>query len=476
MEDYNTSNNIGEAVMHKIKLFTKESYFNYFRHILIQKSKNFSAFEKISSLSFSIEKLIKEKSKNKLKKKEVPKRPKSPWNLIMLLVCNIPSRKKLEYSQNEFNLNPICYMYLTLLCQKKLKLLITFSNANNLTLDTVVKYYLDLCINHINLKEFDNKLKKDDSEKNMIDYKKINQKNKKQVNSKNNLYEKKNTILGSSQVEYTNSFTRLFIGETDPISVRERYLSNIVVKKMKQMHLYGSYADITHMYLKRLYNKLFKKDNKSSIDCDMIEVISKFKTDTKKVENFQRNTLNEKRSILSQYVDEEKENLEIMLRRQKNLYMEKNQKNSSDNSRVLSLSPSNIKRNNLKINLSRKHNFHLINNFKVKAFNNNKTKYSSSNNSYNKKIRLLSSSKSDILVNNSYKVGSWFTINNKNENKKKAINDDLRVKNTILKKNNNILMKIKKRFEDKNKKIMQRKKFNLKNYLHKEDFFFTKIN
>ena len=156
--------------------------------------------------------------------------------------------------------------------------------------------------------------------------------------------------------------------------------------------------------------------------------------------------------------------------------MEKNKKNSRDNSKFLSLSPSNIKRNNLKINLSRKHNFHLINNFKVKTFNNNKTKYSSSNNSYNKKIRLLSSSKSDILVNNSYKVGSWFTINNKNENKKKAINDDLRVKNTILKKNNNILMKIKKRFEDKNKKIMQRKKINLKNYLHKEDFFFTKIN
>ena len=299
MEDFNSNNNLGEAVLHKIKLFTKESYFNYFRHMLLQKSKNFSAFEKISSLSISIEKILKEKSKNKLKKKEISKMSQSPWNLIMLLVCNIPNHKRLDYIHNEFNLNPICYMYLTLLCHKKLKLLITFSNANNIPLDTLVKYYLDLCINQISLKEFDKKTKKENSEKaklnNMIDYKKNNQKNKKPVKA-NSLYERKNTIMGSTQVEYLNSFTRLFIGETDPISVRERYLSNIVVKKMKQMHLYSSYTDLTHLYLKRLYNKLFKKDNKSVMDCDMLEVLSKFKNDTKKVENFQRNSsYNEKK-------------------------------------------------------------------------------------------------------------------------------------------------------------------------------------
>ena len=41
-------------------------------------------------------------------------------------------------------------------------------------------------------------------------------------------------------LEYNNSFTRLFIGETDEKAIRERYLSNMIVKKHKQLHLFIS--------------------------------------------------------------------------------------------------------------------------------------------------------------------------------------------------------------------------------------------
>ena len=51
--------------------------------------------------------------------------------------------------------------------------------------------------------------------------------------AKSRLYLKKNSDKKGSNIqplEYDNSYTRLFIGETDEVSVRERYLSNMVTK------------------------------------------------------------------------------------------------------------------------------------------------------------------------------------------------------------------------------------------------------
>ena len=310
MNDFQ-NNYLSEAVRQKIKLFTKERYFQCFNHILTEKSKNLPAFKKISAFSFSTEFLLreKEKIKNNLKliKAEKEKPTKSFWHLIMLLSTDIPNKKTLEYKKNEFNLNPICYAYITNLCKRKLKLLSSFSNMHKIPLDILVKFYLDLCINQINRRDSDNNTKTS----RIIDYKKLTKKRgsiKKKNQEKNNTnisVEKKKPILGPTQIEYSNSFTRLFIGEIDPTSVRERYLSNIVVKKMKQLHLYSSYQELSNMYLKRLYNKLFKKDNKGIIDCDMADILSKFKYDTKKVENYQRNALSvEKKNIRDDYIDE----------------------------------------------------------------------------------------------------------------------------------------------------------------------------
>ena len=68
----------------------------------------------------------------------------------------------------------------------------------------------------------------------------------------------------------------------------------MVVKKHRQLHL-SSFYDITSLYLKKMYYKLFKQkeEKKASIDSDMINVINKFETNHKILENYQRNS-NEK--------------------------------------------------------------------------------------------------------------------------------------------------------------------------------------
>ena len=90
-------------------------------------------------------------------------------------------------------------------------------------------------------------------------------------------------------LEYSNSFTRLFIGETDEESIRERYLSNMIVKKQKQLHLLNSYGELSVMYLKKMYKKLFKnEEGKGTMDNDMIKIMKQFENDHKRIDIFQR--------------------------------------------------------------------------------------------------------------------------------------------------------------------------------------------
>ena len=495
MNDFQ-NNYLSEAVRHKVKLFTKAQYFKCFNYILSEKAKTMPAFKKISAIPFSTEILLKEKEKirNKLKLIKLEKeKSKSLWNTIMLLICNVPNKKKLEYKKNEFNLNPICYSYITHLCKNKLKLLSSFSYTHKFPLDIIVKYYLDLCINQIN--DINNKFGKSIK---LIDYKKLAKKSSTQIllkrqtaskNINNKSGEKKKSILGPPPIKYSNSFTRLFIGETDPKSVRERYFSNIVVKKLKQLHLYNSYQDLSNMYLKRLYNKLFKKDQKGIIDNDMAEILDKFKYDTKKVENFQRNALSfEKKNIRDNYVDEEKQNLVNQLERQKSLYMEfKNEKiNKNKRKKNFKLSPILIRNDNKnKIRLRK-------NNSKIGGYssiifsssnNNNKSQYLSFNQS-SKRLRCSSANHSRNYLKNKLenKIGlsdSCINIYNKSKNDKKyksIINNDLKIKKEVIRKSNNILKRMNKRMSDSKYNFQKNKKIKFKNYLKNEDFFFSNMN
>ena len=472
--------NLAETVKQKIKLFTKETYFKYFNYILTEKSKNITAFQKISSLSFSIEKLFKEKSKkNKIKLKENSEH--SIWYLIMLLICDNSNHNKKYYKRNEFNLNPICYSYLTNLCQIKIKLLISFSINHRLTLGTLVKYYIDLCINQMNLKDINDNLQTNNilsRPSTILDYRKFNKKanqkvlikesNNNNINNKN--IENNNEIDNNKKsnqkkkLEYCNSFTRLFIGEIDANSVKERYLSNMVIKKRKELHLYNSYTDLSNMYLKRLYNKLFKKENKKVIDKDMIPVLNQFKNDTKKVENYQRNI-----SILEKFeknrennnneFDEVKEILKNELKNQKKIYMEKNNgindkdKNNKNHfkrrkkfyPRYLSLSPSpKLKNNFYKINNHIFYNNDIINSdnkSQCLSFN------LSSNNNNSKRMRCTSAtvknSRYDLKKEINSKIGILYsTINNKdkiaNHSNNNTISQKEKISTLIQDKNNYI--------------------------------------
>ena len=504
MNDYQ-NNYLTEAVRHKIKLFTKELYFKCFNHILTEKAKILPAFKKRTSISFSTEILLKEKeeTRNKLKliKAEKERTSKSLWYLIMILILNIPNKKKLEYKRNEFNLNPICYSYITNLCKKKIKLLTTFSNTLKIPLDLLVKFYLDLCINHINQKEPEKESKYNKIEKSM----KINE-NKKlskkigsqllvkktniQKNMNNGIEEKNKPLLVGPPLNYSNSFTRLFIGEIDPISVRERYLSNIVVKKLKQLHLYSSYQELSNMYLKRLYNKLFKKDNKGIVDKDMADILSKFKYDTKKVENYQRNALSfEKKNIRDNYIDEEKENLEKQLQRQKNLYLEqkpdKNKKLRKRKNKLISLSPIIIRNDNkikFKFKKSISPNSRYKNNSSI--ITNNKSQYLSLNLSLNRRNRCTSAMQSrneykkDLSKINGFSHSS-ININNSGNNHKKVdylLSNDLKIKKQVMRRTNNVLLKMKNIFNERKNVIYKKRKLNLKNFLKNDDFYFSNMD
>ena len=523
--------NLAETVKQKIKLFTKESYFKYFNYILIEKSKNISAFQKISSLSFSIEKLYKEKSKkNKLKIKGKENSAHSIWYIIMLLICDNSNHNKKYYKRNEFNLNPICYSYLTNICQKKIKLLISFSINHRLTLGTLVKYYIDLCINQMNQKETNDNLQTNNiltRPSAILDYRKFNKKANQKVilkesNNNNKNIDNNNEIDNNKKsnqkkkLEYCNSFTRLFIGEIDANSVKERYLSNMVIKKRKELHLYNSYTDLSNMYLKRLYNKLFKKENKKVIDRDMIQVLNQFKNDTKKVENYQRNILilekfEKNRENNNSEYDELKEFLKNELKAQKKIYMEhgndneKNNKEKNNNSnqfkrrkyfpRFLSLSSSPKMNNFYKIN---SHIF-LKNNDNIN--NDNKSQFLSSfnlssNNNNTKRIRCTSASvkksRNDLKKDIASKIGklcSTINIKEKNQNhtnnnisQKEKLSNLLKDKNNYkknqmhIKRSNSILIKMKIELKENNDIIRKRKHYKLKNFLNKNDFFYTKMS
>ena len=204
-----------------------------------------------------------------------------------------------EY-ENEYDLNPLCFEYLKSLCHKKMKNLTILSLTEQIPLKRIIPLYLNLCEKQIKL----NKEKQLGIYHNYDKDNNLTKLTKKSIG----LFNKQNSFLNRTQIkinqkkvggknmpsiqqlDYSNSFTRLFIGETDEDAIREKYLSNMVVKKHKQLHLLNSYTDLSSMYLKRMYYKLFKKEGgKGVMDKDMINVINQFENDHKKVENFQGN-------------------------------------------------------------------------------------------------------------------------------------------------------------------------------------------
>jgi len=141
-----------------------------------------------------------------------------------------------------------------------MKKLTNLATIERVSMDRVIPIYLNLCEKHIIMK----KEKKKGTLRLKGNYLQMNNDRKSSL-----AFQRQNSVLtrpqlkfnlkkmsgkgGSSipPLEYSNSFTRLFIGETDEASIRERYLSNMIVKKQKQLHLLNSYSELSVMYLKK---------------------------------------------------------------------------------------------------------------------------------------------------------------------------------------------------------------------------------
>ena len=83
---------------------------------------------------------------------------------------------------------------------------------------------------------------------------------KKEISGINKIKNKKNSLL------YCNSFTKLFIGNIDENSVKERHLSNMAVKYEQKLHVNGSYIDLSGGYLKQLFNKISRQKQSKEND------------------------------------------------------------------------------------------------------------------------------------------------------------------------------------------------------------------
>ena len=125
---------IEEIILGKIKLFTKENYFNSFSNILLQLSKNIFAFRKKESLSLSLSAKLREKNFS------------SNWNLIFLLIFHT----KKDSEQIQLNLDPFCFLYLKNICYIKMKILLNLSNEIQIPIERIISLYLNLCQRKIN--------------------------------------------------------------------------------------------------------------------------------------------------------------------------------------------------------------------------------------------------------------------------------------------------------------------------------------
>ena len=446
---------LSEIISNKIKLFTKELYYPPFRRIFLELSNSLSAFQKRVSLS------------KRMKSQFLEKDTSSLWQMIYKLI--FPKKNEVNdnnINENMFNLHPICFEYLKNLCYNKMKKITNLCMIEKVASDRVIFLYLDLCEQEMRLnKEKGRRYKR----------RKITLFRKNTIRSVSSIVSKKNSMRSISQLkintnkqgnknassiqplEYNNSFTRLFIGETDEKAIRERYLSNMIVKKHKQLHLFNSISDISVNYLKSMYRKLFKKKGeKGGIDDDMTHIINQFENDHKKIEYFQRSSvINEKNhNFMFDYNQHNLLNFELNKLKDKN---KKNKRNRNIISKFrLSNNNSLFTSNEISKNNNQENSRNLFNSKNISY----KIKYHS--------IHYINNKKNDnsifdrrIMNVSATNIKRSLTRFNQSQTKKRINkNFSLIISNHKYKNNTNSTT------------FLIRPKSNIKNYMNKTDFFF----
>ena len=446
---------LAEIIKNKVKLFTKESYFYQFSRILLELYNNISAFQKLTSLSFRM--------KTKLKAKYNT----SYWQIIADLI--FPSKIQINVDnifEKEYNLDTICFQYLKNLCYIKMKKLTNLSMVEQVDSNRVIPLYLKLCEKEIKLK-IEREIVRRGRKVTFLNKNTTIRKTSMMISRQNSMVNRGQLKINISKVgnkngpsiqplEYTNSFTRLFIGETDEKSIRERYLSNMVVKKHKQLHLANSYGDISINYLKRMYKKLFKNEGeKGAIDNDMMNIINQFENDHKRIDNYQRNLIiNEKTPHYM--LDYNQQNILFLeLNKQKEKY-KKNKRNKRNRNIILRNKFTNNKENK---SLFISNEVSKNNNQEIGQY----TKYSINKKQLNfihyKKLNECSIFNKRILNSRASNVKLSLTRLNPSFTKKRINKNGSSFISSIKNKNNTST-------------FLVRPKSYIKNYMNKNDFFF----
>ena len=124
------------------------------------------------------------------------------------------------------------------------------------------------------------------------------------IKSINDLNQK--NINNSSKLLYSSSFTRLFIGETDVKSIKERYNSNINVKKEQKMEKKkkNKNSSLSGTYLKIFLHKVnqIKKSKLPIIEKNIEGVLKRYKKNQEIIDKFKRVSIKEEDLL----IDDEK--------------------------------------------------------------------------------------------------------------------------------------------------------------------------
>ena len=310
--------NVEKYILNNVKLFTNIKYFKLFNTILINTSKNIFSYQKYNTLFDKVD-------NNKNNIKLMIKNNNSYWFILMKIILNkleLKEKSIFTIDQNyNIDSNPIISLYLIKLCKTKIQKLLKLSIKLKAPLNNLIRLYLDLCDKQMYPEKYEmlnNKKKKKSMEislENTNKYNnsqatrlysssknKINKNNKiKKILSLNNINHNDNNShddeddennvqkkygIGKLKLSYCNSLSRLFIGDTDEKSVKEKYLENITVKKEQKLKVKGVNMTKAESYTKRLINEI--KHKGVIIDQNLAKIIDKFNKEQKVLEEYKK--------------------------------------------------------------------------------------------------------------------------------------------------------------------------------------------
>ena len=389
-------------------------------------------------------------------------------------------------------INNLVFAYLNKICMTKLHKLILISNKDKIPLINLMKIYLGFCSQYfaknktkkveiievrnspasltkklsqkfstnekiVNLNEDNNnnktrkilKLKSNETYKRnlSIEQSKVEEENNKEKNDLNSAYDNmineqiqkslnklnsKNKNI-NSKILYSSSIARLFIGETDKESIREKYLSNFEIKKEKKLKK-NKGKNLSSIFYKVFLTRLEqnKKNKLPLMERGIENILIKFQKNQEIIDKFMR-LKNKHVNRFSFYDGHKTFNKTTVHKKEKINYLRNNSK--FNKSYKLATSYNRTKKIE-KIKFQSKLTKHLLNNYQFSdnTFGDKTAKYSSF--SHNRmKYNYLGDKKEKVrfVYDYNYNLKNYLNMKN-NPSKQIKENEILKTKNNIKKK------------------------------------------